>query len=68
MWCELFTISANMSSENNETYKKYDQKLQKVLNQLAIPEYKIENDTYLEILLSQIAGKYDAGIILTSPS
>lgn len=57
-----------MSSENNEMYKKYDQKLQKVLNQLAIPEYKIENDTYLEILLSQIAGKYDAGIILTLPS
>lgn len=48
-----------MESSLNE----YEQKIIKVLQQFLIPDYKIGNDTYLEILLSQISGKYDAGLL-----
>ncbi|XP_044733633.1 uncharacterized protein LOC123296236 [Chrysoperla carnea] len=54
-----------MESSLNE----YEQKIIKVLQQFLIPDYKIGNDTYLEILLSQISGKYDAELgerLLTS--
>lgn len=47
-----------------ENEKNYDAKLNAIFNGFLNPKCKINNDVYLEKLLTHLSGKYDKGILI----